>query len=59
MSASGRCVEYTVRQAAWLLGVPRSTVSGAIRRGRLRVVWRRGRLVVPAPVVVRLLGGGR
>ncbi|ACU37527.1 hypothetical protein [Actinosynnema mirum] len=60
MSASVRCVEYTVRQVAWLLGVPRSEVSsGAIRRGRLRVVWRRGRLAVPASVVTRLLGGGR
>ncbi|MFE2750599.1 helix-turn-helix domain-containing protein [Actinosynnema sp. NPDC059335] len=50
---------HTVRQAAWLLGVEPSTVHRAVRLGRLPVVWRRGRLVIPANVLVRLLGEPR
>lgn len=47
---------YTVRQAAWLLGVEPSTVHRAVRVGTVRLVCRRGRYVVPANVLVRLLG---
>ncbi|GAA0259093.1 hypothetical protein GCM10010492_70100 [Saccharothrix mutabilis subsp. mutabilis] len=47
---------YTVRQAAWVLGVAPSTVSRAIRLGTLRTVRRGGRLVIPASALVRLLG---
>ncbi len=36
----------TLRKAAWLLGVPDSTVRRAIRVGTLQAVWRRSRLVV-------------
>jgi excisionase family DNA binding protein len=57
MSNAGRPAYYTVREAAWILGVKPSTVSRAIRLGTLRAVWRHGRLVVPARVLIRLLGG--
>jgi excisionase family DNA binding protein len=52
---SGRPVYYTVDEAAWLLGVPRSTVRKAIRTGVIPVVRRRFRLVVPDYALVRLL----
>lgn len=48
---------YSIREAAWILGVPPSTISRAIRTGALPAVWRRSRLVVPASAVRRLLGG--
>ena len=47
---------YTVRQAASILGVETATVSRAARVGNLRAVLRRGRLVVPASSLTRLLG---
>ncbi|GAA1337440.1 helix-turn-helix domain-containing protein [Saccharothrix algeriensis] len=50
---------YTVRQAAWLLGVEPATVHRAIRVGTLPLVCRRGRYVVPARALVRLLGEPR
>jgi excisionase family DNA binding protein len=46
---------YTVREAAWILGVTPSTLSRAIRRRTLGAVWRHGRLVVPANALTRLL----
>ncbi|MEU4769759.1 helix-turn-helix domain-containing protein [Actinosynnema sp. NPDC023794] len=46
---------YTVRQAAWLLGVEPSTLCRAVRLRRLPLVRRRGRFVIPANVLVRLL----
>jgi len=46
---------YTVRDAAWILGVKPSTVSRAIRLGTLRAVRRHGRLVVPASALIGLL----
>ena len=55
MPNSGHRTYYTIAEAAWLLGVPRSTVNKAIRIGELPTVWRRSRLVVPAHVVKRLL----
>lgn len=48
---------YTVRQAAWVLGVDQAKVSRAIRLGTVRTERRRGRLVIPAEMLVRLLGG--
>ena len=45
----------SVRDAAWALGVDRSAVCRAIRRGVLPLVRRRGRTVVPAAAVTRLL----
>lgn len=62
MPKSGHRKYYSVGEVAWLLGVPRSTVSRAIRTGEMPAVRRRSRLVVPAHVVERLLheaGGGR
>lgn len=49
----------TLRQTAWLLGVPQSSVHRLIRVGVLHPVMRRERLVVPASDVVRLMGGAR
>jgi excisionase family DNA binding protein len=46
---------YTIREAAWILGVQPSTVSRAIRLGTLRAVRRHGRLVVPASALTLLL----
>ncbi|MBW4717886.1 helix-turn-helix domain-containing protein [Saccharothrix obliqua] len=46
---------FTVRQAAWLLGVDPATVHRAIRVGTLPLVRRRGRYVIPAHALVRLL----
>jgi predicted site-specific integrase-resolvase len=49
----------TLRQAAWLLGLPQSSVHRLIRVGCLHPTRRRRRLVVPASEVVRLMGGAR
>lgn len=57
MPNSGRPQYYSVEEAAWLLGVPRSTISKAIRTGAIPTVRRRSRLVVPAYVLKRLLDG--
>ena len=48
LPCAGRSAHYTVRQAAWILGVTPSTVSRAIRVGILRAQRRQGRVVVPA-----------
>lgn len=64
MSEAGRPVYYTVREAAWILGVTPSMISRAIRLGTLRAVRRHGRLVVAASALTGLLaqptgdGGG-
>lgn len=55
MSNAGRPAYFTVREAAWILGVEPSTVARDIRVGSLRAVRRRGRLVVPAHELARLL----
>ena len=47
---------YSVREAAWVLGIAPSTASRTVRLGSLRTVRRRGRIVVPAAAVARLLG---
>jgi excisionase family DNA binding protein len=54
-SNAGSPAYYTVREAAWMLGVKPSTVSAAIRLGTLRAVRRRSRLMVPASALARLL----
>lgn len=63
LSNAGRPAYYTVREAAWILGVEPSTVARAIRVGTVRAVRRRGRLVLPASELARLLSdpttGGR
>jgi excisionase family DNA binding protein len=55
MSHAGHPAYYTVREAAWILGVQPSTVSRAIRLGTLRAVRWHGRLVVSAGALTRLL----
>lgn len=54
-SHSRRTTYLSVRQAAWLLGVPTSVVHRAIRVGTLRAVRRRSRLVVTENDVRRLM----
>ncbi|MBV8542229.1 MAG: helix-turn-helix domain-containing protein [Pseudonocardiales bacterium] len=54
-STAGDPAYYTIREAAWILGVKPSTVSAAIRLGTLRAVRRRSRLMVPASALARLL----
>jgi excisionase family DNA binding protein len=54
-SDAGEPAYYTIREAAWILGVKPSTVSAAIRLGTLRAVRRRSRLMVPASALTRLL----
>lgn len=53
---AGRPAYYSVRKAAWILGVEPSRVSRAIRLGILRPVRRQGQLVVPASALTRFLG---
>jgi excisionase family DNA binding protein len=55
LSSAGRPAYYTVREAAWILGVEPSTVARAIRVGTLRAVRRRGRMVLPAAELAGLL----
>jgi excisionase family DNA binding protein len=55
MPNSGRRKYYSLAEAAWLLGVPLSTISKAVRIGSIQTVRRRSRLVVPAHVLERLL----
>ena len=54
-SNAGEPAYYTIREAAWILGVKPSTVSAAIRLGTLRAVRRRSRLMIPAYTLIRLL----
>jgi len=55
MPNSGRRKYYSLAEAAWLLGVPLSTISKAVRTGAMPAVRRRSRLVVPAHVLEGLL----
>jgi excisionase family DNA binding protein len=48
---------YSVRDAAWILGVHQSTICRMISTGALPTVRRRSRLVVPASALQRMLGG--
>lgn len=54
---SSRPAYYTPRQVAWFLGAEPAHISGAIRRGTLHTARRRGRLVIPASAITRLLSG--
>lgn len=56
MPNGGRSNYFTVREAAAVLNVKADTISRAVRVGTLRAVRRRGRLVIPASALVRLLG---
>jgi hypothetical protein len=49
-------VTYSIEQASWILGVPRSVVARGVRQGWIRTLHRRGRIAIPAFVVIRLLG---
>jgi len=55
---AGRPAFYTVRQTAWILGIPEWRVSRGIRLGTVRAVRRGSRLVVPVSEIVRLLNAG-
>lgn len=50
---------FSVREAAWLLGVTENEVCRLIRVGVLPKVRRRSRLVVPAYALARLLPDSR
>jgi excisionase family DNA binding protein len=56
-SRGDRPTNYSVRDAAWILGVHQSTVCRMIRTGVLPTVRRRSQFVVPASVLRRMLGG--
>ena len=56
MSKTRRPAYYTIREAAWILGIEQARVSRAIRLGTLRAVSRKGRVLVPSGALVRLLG---
>jgi hypothetical protein len=55
ISGAGSSGVFSIREAAWILGVDRSEVSRLIRLGVLPTIRRRSRLVVPAHALVRLL----
>jgi hypothetical protein len=57
MPKTGSPAFYTVKQAAWILGVSEAELVRAIKRGVVPTVRRRSRLVVPAAALRRLLGG--
>lgn len=57
VSNSRRPAYVSVRQAAWLLGLPISAVHRLIRIGTLRAIRRRSRLVVFEADVRRLMRG--
>jgi hypothetical protein len=62
MPDAGSSGVFSIREAAWILGVDRSEVSRLIRVGVLPTIRRRSRLVVPAHALARLLpaaGDGR
>lgn len=46
---------YRIRQTSWILGIPESVVARGVRQGWIPSVRRRGRLVIPTAVLVRLL----
>ncbi|MGH3547293.1 MAG: helix-turn-helix domain-containing protein [Pseudonocardiaceae bacterium] len=46
---------FSIREAAWILGVDKSEVFRLIRVGVLPTIRRRSRLVVPAHALARLL----
>lgn len=57
MPKNGRRDFYSVRRAAWILNLPSSAISRAVRVGELRAEPRNGRLVIPASELTRLLSG--
>ena len=56
MSSAGRPTYYTIREAAWILGVEPDSVARLIRVGTLRATRRRGQLVIPVGALRALLG---
>ena len=55
MPHAGRPALYTVKQTAWILGVPASRIHRAIRTGSLPTVRHRAQLQIPATAVAQLL----
>jgi hypothetical protein len=58
MPNAGQSAYYSLREAAWVLGVELSKVARAIRLGALRTVRRHNRLLVPASTLAELLVNG-
>lgn len=56
--AGHRRATLSIRQTAWILGVPRATVHRAIRVGIIRTVNRPHGVAVRESDVVRLMHGG-
>jgi hypothetical protein len=57
-NASHRSHLLPVADVAWLLGVDDSQVCRAVRLGRLPMVRRRGRVLVPARALAHLADSG-
>lgn len=53
-TVSSSLVLLSIPEVAWLLGVDNSRVRRAIRTGLLRVVRRRGRMLIPAHTLAHL-----
>jgi hypothetical protein len=58
MPNAGQPAYYSLREAAWVLGVEPAKIARAIRLGALHTVRRRDRLVVPASAIAELLADG-
>jgi hypothetical protein len=57
ISRGSRCL-LSIAEVAWLLGVENSHVCRAIRLGRVPVVLRQGRVLIPAHALSHLADGG-
>lgn len=55
MPSRNRQTTYTIREAAWILGVRPEVISRAVRLGTLRAERQRCRLVIPASAIRRVL----
>lgn len=57
MPKTGSPAFFTLKQAAWILGVSEAELRHAIGKGVVPAVRRRSHLVVPVAALRRLLGG--
>ena len=55
MPSRNRQTTYTIREAAWILGVRPEVISRAVRLGTLRAERRHGQFVIPASAIRRVL----
>jgi len=58
VTSRGQCL-LSIAEVAWLLDIDNSQVCRAIRLGKLPVVRRRNRLLVPAHALAHLAGDAR